>query len=94
MLPRLWVIRYPAQTGHRVADQASSPPIPFNRDYSGRQVSELTISFTSPNAHPKTATLRDPSQVTVATTHTVTGTHSKRYKPRKRLQRAPTLALL
>jgi hypothetical protein len=46
----------------------------------GRQAPELTISFTSPNTHPKTATPGDPSQATVATTHTVTGTPSKRYK--------------
>ena len=46
-----------------------------------RQVPELTISFTSPNTHPKTATPGDPSQATVATAHTVTGTPSKRYKP-------------
>ena len=48
-----------------------------------RQVPELTISFTSPNTHPKTATPGDPSQATVATAHTVTGTPSKRYKPLK-----------
>jgi hypothetical protein len=46
-----------------------------------RQAPELTISFTSPNAHPKTDTPGDPSQATVATTHTVTGTPSKRYNP-------------
>jgi hypothetical protein len=42
-----------------------------------RQVPKLTISFTSPNTHPKTDTPEDPSQATVATTHTVTGTPYK-----------------
>jgi hypothetical protein len=46
-----------------------------------RQAPELTISFTSPNTHPKTATPGDPSQATVATAHTVTGTPPNRYKP-------------
>jgi hypothetical protein len=50
-----------------------------------RQAPELTISFTSPNTHPKTDTPKDPSQATVATTHTVTGTPSKRYKIRQTL---------
>jgi hypothetical protein len=48
----------------------------------GRQAPELTISFTSPNTHPKTATPGDPPKATVATAHTVTGTPSKRYKPK------------
>jgi hypothetical protein len=65
----------------RVADRASSPPIPFNRDYRPGDSPELTISFTSPNTHPKTATPGDPSQATVATVHALTGTPSKRYKP-------------
>ena len=43
-----------------------------------KTVPELTISFTSPNTHPKIATPGDPSQATVATAHTVTGTP---YKP-------------
>ena len=47
----------------------------------GRQAPDLTISFTSPKTHPKTATPGGPSQVTVVTTHTVTGTPYKRYKP-------------
>ena len=48
-----------------------------------RQVPELTISFTSPNTHPKTDTPEDHSQATVATTQTVTGTPYKRYRPLK-----------
>jgi hypothetical protein len=58
-----------------------------------RQAPELTISFTSPNTHPETATPEDPSQATVATAHTVTGTPSKRYKPIKR-PRLSTLPLM
>ena len=54
-----------------------------------RQAPELTISFTSPNTHPKTATPEDPSQATVATAHTVTGTPSKRYKPLYGAHRLP-----
>src|SRR5215218_7645448 len=57
----------------------------------GRQAPELTISFTSPNTHPKTATPGDPSQATVATAHTVTGTPSKRYKPPNQFPGDPRL---
>jgi hypothetical protein len=80
-LPRLWVIRC-----HTRAAAASRTGLePTNSLQPGlqarRQVPELAISFTSPNTHPETATPEDPSQATVATAHTVTGTPSNRYKP-------------
>jgi len=51
--------------------RASSPPIPFNR------IPVLTISFHEPERSPETTTPEDPSQATVATAHTVTGTPFK-----------------
>jgi hypothetical protein len=66
----------------RVADRAPSPTNSLQPGLqAGRQIPELTISFTSPNTHPETATTGDPSQATEATTHTVTDRPSKRYKP-------------
>jgi hypothetical protein len=96
-LPRLWVIRC-----HTRAAAASRTGLePTNSLQPGlqarRQAPELAISFTSPNTHPETATPGDPSQATVATAHTVTGTPSKRYKPESNTQpvgKAVSLALV
>jgi hypothetical protein len=75
------VIRRPARAGGRVADQ----PEPTNSLQPGpqaeRQVPKPSISFTSPNAHPKTDTPGDPSQATVATTPPSPRTPYKGYKP-------------
>jgi hypothetical protein len=52
-------------------------PLGVSLDGGREPVPKLPISFTNPNAHPKTDTPEDPSQATVATTHTVTGTPFK-----------------
>jgi hypothetical protein len=80
--PRLWVIRCHTRAGICVADRASSPPIPFNRDYmrpGGR--SRADDLFHEPEHSPETDTHEDPSQATAATTHTLSGRHAKRYNP-------------
>src|SRR5215207_2424589 len=70
-----------AQASHRVAELTSATNSLQPGLQARRQVPKLTISFTSPNTHPRTATPEDPSQAIVASTPTVTETPSKRYKP-------------
>src|SRR4051812_48369727 len=81
MLLRLWVIRCPRRTGHRVAKQARPTNSLQPGLQAGRQVPEPTISFTSPNTHPETVTPEDPSQRHRSDYAHRHGTHYKGYKP-------------
>jgi hypothetical protein len=72
----------PHPSRHLRRGRASSPPIPFNRDYmrpGGR--SRADDLFHEPEHSPETDTHEDPSQATAATTHTLSGRHAKRYNP-------------
>ena len=60
MLPRLWVIRCHTRAGSRVADRASSPPIPFNRDYRPETGPRADDLFHEPEHSPDNRHARRP----------------------------------
>ena len=73
-LPRLWVIRCPAQAGHRVADQPRAHQFPSTGTTGQETDPRAADLFHEPEHSPGNRHTQRPSQATVATTHTVAGT--------------------
>ena len=76
-LPRLWVIRCHTRTGSRVADRPRAHQFPSTGTTGQETGPRADDLFHEPEHSPKTDTPEDPSQATVATTHTVTGTPTR-----------------
>ena len=81
MLPRLWVIRChtePAAASRTEPRAHQFPSTGTTGQETGPRADDL---FHEPEHSPENRHTQGPSQATVATAHTVTGTPSKRYKP-------------
>jgi hypothetical protein len=79
----LWVIRCPYPSRRPRRGPNPSPPIPFNRDFQAGRQAPGCRSLSRARSSAENRHACDPSQATVATTPTITGTPYKRYKPSK-----------
>ena len=77
MLPRLWVIRLDTTSQARL-EPTQFPSTGTTSRKAGRRADHL---FDEPGHSPENRHARRPSQVIVATAHTVSGTPFKGYKP-------------